>query len=154
MFSLFKKQKPIRFLSAQQQEEVVSAIRSAEKSTSGEIRVFIENKCRFVDPIDRAYEVFGGLQMEKTEQRNAVLVYIAVKHRQLAIYGDEGIHAKLGQAFWDGEVRQMLASFNKEDYAQGLIAIIRDVGAALSEQFPYNPDTDKNELPDDLVFGR
>lgn len=153
MFSLLNKKKPIQFFSAEEQKEIVSAIQSAEKHTSGEIRVFIESKCRFVDPIDRAYEIFGGLQMEKTQQRNAVLVYIAVKHRQLAIFGDEGIHQMLGQEFWDKEIQHILSSFNKENYTQGLIAVIEDLGQALSEKFPYDPNTDKNELPDDLVFG-
>lgn len=154
MFSLFNKKKnPIQFFSATEQKEIVSAIQSAEKETSGEIRVFIESKCRFVDPIDRAYEVFGGLQMEKTEQRNAVLVYIAVAHKQLAIYGDEGIHEQLGQKFWDYEVRHVLSSFNKQSYVHGLVAIISDLGRALSEKFPYKGSAEKNELPDDIVFG-
>lgn len=154
MFSLFNRKKPIRFFTAEQQERIVSAIQSAEKNTSGEIRVFIENKCRFVDPIDRAYEVFGGLQMEKTQLRNAILVYIAVEHKQLAIFGDEGIHQKLGQDFWNEEVASLLASFNKENYTQGLVGIVEDLGNALSEKFPYDAQTDKNELPDDLVFGK
>ena len=144
----------MQFFSAEEQKEIVSAIWSAEKHTSGEIRLFVENKCRFVDPIDRAYEVFGGLQMEKTRLRNAVLVYIAVKHRQLAIYGDVGIHEKLGQEFWDKEVGHVLRSFNKESYAKCLIATIGALGDALSEKFPYDADTDKNELPDELVFGK
>jgi len=154
MFSFLNKKKPIQFLTAEEQQKVVSAIQSAEKNTSGEIRVFIESKCRFVDPIDRAYEIFGGLQMEKTEQRNAILVYIAVKHRQLSIYGDEGIYQKLGQEFWDKKVQQILASFNSKNYAQGLVNTIGELGRALSEKFPYNSQTDKNELPDDLVFGK
>lgn len=154
MFSLFNRKKPIRFFTAEQQERIVSAIQSAEKNTSGEIRVFIENKCRFVDPIDRAYEVFGGLQMEKTQLRNAILVYIAVEHKQLAIFGDEGIHQQLGQDFWNEEVGSLLTSFNKEDYTQGLVSIVHDLGNALSEKFPYDAQTDKNQLPDDLVFGK
>ncbi len=154
MFSLFNRNKPIQFFSADEQKEIVSAIQSSEKHTSGEIRVFIENKCRFVDPMDRAYEVFGGLQMEKTELRNAILVYIAVKDRQLAIFGDDGIHQQLGQAFWEKEVAQILSSFNGANYVKGLISVVEDLGNALSEKFPYNPNTDKNELPDDLVFGK
>lgn len=154
MLSLLKRKKPIQFFNADQQQNIVSAIQSAEKSTSGEIRVFIESKCRFVNPIDRAYEVFTGLQMEKTELRNAILIYIAVKHRQLAIFGDIGIHQKLGQDFWEREVGFLLGSFNKDNYAEGLISIIQDLGVALSEKFPYDEHTDKNELPDDLVFGK
>lgn len=154
MFSLFNKQKPIQFFSAEEQDKIVSAIQSAEKNTSGEIRIFIENKCRFVDPIDRAYEVFAGLQMEKTERRNAVLIYIAVKHRQLAIYADKGIYEQIGQSFWDNEVSKILSLFNQKDYTEGLISIVKNIGQLLSEKFPYDSLTDKNELPDELVFGK
>ena len=99
-------------------------------------------------------EIFAELQMDKTEERNAVLVYIAMKDRQLAIYGDAGIHDKVGTAFWNNEVQSMLAHFNKKDYVQGIVKIIHDIGEALVTHFPYNANTDKNELPDDIVFGK
>ena len=68
------------------------------------IRVYIESRCRFVDPLDRAAEVFAFLKMEKTSGHNAVLVYLAVKDRQLAIFGDQGIHEKVGEVFWQKQV--------------------------------------------------
>src|SRR5712691_11244817 len=97
LFSLFAKKE---LLSAQDKKLVVDAIGAAEKQTSGEVRVFIESKCKFVDPLDRAAEIFYRLKMDRTAQRNAVLVYIALKDQQLAIFGDKGIHAKTGQQFW------------------------------------------------------
>ncbi len=66
----------------------------AEKETSGEVRLYIENKCRFVDPLDRAAEIFLQLKMNETANRNAVLVYVAKQHRQLAVFADEGIYNK------------------------------------------------------------
>jgi uncharacterized membrane protein len=86
LFNFFGK-KPL--LSAAQEQQIVEAIRAAEKNTSGEIRVYIESHCRMVDPVDRAIEVFFGLKMEKTDQHNAVLIYVALKDRQLAVYGDK-----------------------------------------------------------------
>ena len=44
-----------------QEEEIIDAIRSAEKDTSGEIRVHIE-KCTEKDPLERAKEVFHFLK--------------------------------------------------------------------------------------------
>jgi uncharacterized membrane protein len=148
----FFKKKP--FFSAAEQQKIVSAIQEAEKQTSGEIRLFVESRCRFVDPLDRAAEVFHGLNMEKTDARNAVLVYVALKDRQLALCGDKGIHEKVGDVFWDQNVRLMLSHFNKENYTDGIVQIIFEIGEALRSHFPYNKDTDKNELPDDIVFGR
>ena len=103
--------------------------------------------------LDRAMEVFNTLEMEKTEHRNGVIIYIAVKDQQLAVFGDEGIHQKLGIDFWQTEVGKMLKAFNSENFAEGIIHIIGEIGNALYIHFPYNR-SDKNELPDDIVFGR
>jgi uncharacterized membrane protein len=142
------------FFSQEENERIVAAIRQAEQATSGEIRIYIESHCRFVDPLDRAAELFFGLKMEKTEQRNGVLLYIALKDRQLAIFGDEGIHQKVGTAFWDREIRNMLNAFNAAHFADGIINIVTEVGNALHEHFPYDAATDRNELPDEIVFGK
>jgi uncharacterized membrane protein len=105
-----------------------------------------------MDPIDRAAEVFFGLQMERTKDRNAVLIYVAYKDHQAAIFGDEEIHHRVGTEFWNEQVRKMLGHFTENDFADGLIAVIHDVGEALTKEFPYEHD-DKNELPDEIVFG-
>jgi len=137
----------------QENEAIVNAIRAAEKRTSGEIRVFVETRCSFLDPVDRAFEVFFGLKMDKTEDRNGVVLYIAMKDQQLAVFGDKGIHEKVGTEFWNREVKKMLTSFSKENYTDGIVRIIREIGEALVSHFPYENE-DRNELPDDIVFGR
>jgi len=133
---------------------IVKAIRHAEQRTSGEVRVFVESRCSWMDAMDRAAEVFFTLKMEKTEQRNAVLVYIALKDRQLAVFGDEGIHQKVGSEYWNKVVGEMLATFNKDNYAKGIADCVIQIGEALTTHFPFDRDTDKNELPDEIVFGR
>jgi uncharacterized membrane protein len=142
------------FFSTEEKNQIVAAIRQAEQQTSGEVRVYVESHCRFVDPLDRAAEVFWLLKMENTEARNAVLVYVAVKDRQLAIFGDKGIHEKVGEVFWTREVNQIISQFRRDSYADAIVKMIRDIGEALKFHFPYNRDTDVNELPDDIVFGR
>ncbi len=137
----------------QENETIVNAIRAAEKRTSGEIRVFIESRCSFVDPVDRAVEVFFGLKMDKTEDRNGVVLYIAMKDHQLAVFGDKGIHEKVGTEFWNKEVNKMLSSFSRENYTDGIVQIVTEIGDALVSNFPYENE-DRNELPDDIVFGR
>jgi uncharacterized membrane protein len=152
MFGLFRT-KPARYFSEEENRRIVAAIQEAERRTSGEVRVFVEKRCRFIEPLMRAQEIFLSLKMTETAQRNAVLVYIAMKDRQLAIYGDEGIHTKVGDAFWNNEVKKMLEQFNGENYTEGLVQIIYDIGEALVTHFPYDGSTDKNELPDEIVFG-
>ena len=151
MVSLFKRKD---FFNRDEKERIISAIRDAEKQTSGEIRIFVERRCRFVDPLDRAAELFSRLKMDQTKERNGVLVYVALKDRQLAILGDRGIHEKVGSEFWNNEVRKMLMHFSNNAYSDGIIAIVYDIGTALTSYFPYDSKSDKNELPDDIVFGK
>ena len=151
MLSLFRKKE---FFKKQETELIVDSIKNAEKQTSGEVRLYVESRCKFVNPLDRAAELFFGLKMEQTAERNGVLVYVAIKDRQLAIFGDKGIHEKVGDDFWEKEVNNMISHFNSENYAQGLAKVIADIGEALRTHFPYQGDKDKNELPDDIVFGR
>jgi len=142
------------FFSKEDNEMIVQAIRDAERQTSGEVRVFVESKCRFIDPLDRALEIFAELKMQNTEQRNAVIVYVAIKDRQLAVYGDTGIHQKTGNEYWKAAVDNMISHFNKENYAAGIANCVTMIGRALQEHFPYYKDVDKNELPDEIIFGK
>ncbi|MFI5155273.1 MAG: TPM domain-containing protein [Chitinophagales bacterium] len=142
------------FFDSDEKNQIVQAIRLAEQQTSGEIRVYVESRCRFVNPLDRAGEIFFGLKMDQTEARNAVLVYVAMKDRQLALFGDKGIHEKVGDQFWNEKVKNILSHMQKESYAEGISRIVEEIGEALRTHFPFDRNTDKNELPDDIVFGR
>jgi uncharacterized membrane protein len=145
------KQKEI--FSPEEKQRIVEAVRVAERMTSGEVRVFVENRCRWVDAIDRAAELFFRLKMDQTVDRNGVLIYVAVKDHQLAVFGDDGIHKKMGNEYWLLEVKKMIAAFDRDDYAEGIRQCVEDIGTALHQHFPFNNDTDKNELPDEIVFG-
>ena len=150
---LFPWQKPKAFFSEEEKKQLIEAIRQAEMRTSGEVRLFVETNCRFVNAMDRAKEVFLKLGMDKTEDRNATLIYVAVQDRQAAVLGDQGIHEKVGQKYWNDEVEKMMIYFRHHNLAEGLCACISDIGEALHYYFPYDRDTDKNELPDEIVFG-
>lgn len=153
MFGLFKSKKQALIPDAEQRK-IVEAIKKAERATSGEIRVFVESRCSYVDPMDRAKEVFFKLNMNLTEAHNAVLVYIALTDRQMALYGDEGIYKKTGgDPYWVFELNMMKRFFQEGKIADGIANCVINIGTALAQHFPYDIDTDKNELPDDIVFG-
>jgi uncharacterized membrane protein len=139
---------------ADESARIVDAIRKAEQQTSGEIRVFIESRCKFVDPLDRAAEIFWNLKMDHTVHHNSVLLYVAVKDHQFAIFADTGIHEKLGNEFWQKEVNLMSGHFEENHYLEAILYVINDTGHALHAHFPYDASADKNELPDDIVFGK
>lgn len=146
--------KHTEFFSAEDKEQIVQAIRTAEKETSGEIRIYVESHNSMVNVIDRAAEIFFKLSMEKTDERNAVLLYIAMKDKELALFGDEGIYKRVGADFWDNAVKEMIGEFSTENISNGIEKCILHIGQTLKEKFPYNAATDKNELPDDIVFGK
>ncbi len=151
---LFPWQKKKEFFTAEEKEQLLEAIRQAERRTSGEVRLFIESRCKYMDAMDRAKEIFLNMGMDKTQDRNGTLVYVAVDDHQAAVLGDEGIHKKVGQQYWEEEVKKMLVHFRQQHLADGICQCINDIGEALHQHFPYDRDTDKNELPDEIVFGR
>jgi uncharacterized membrane protein len=150
---LFPWQKKKEFFTNEEKQQLVTAIQKAEQRTSGEVRVYIESRCRYVNALDRAQEIFFQLKMNETELRNATLIYVAVKDKQAAVFGDEGIHQKVGKKYWEDEVMKMLLLFRKEQLADGICQAINDLGEALVFYFPYNRESDKNELPDEIIFG-
>lgn len=127
-----------------------TAIKAAEKATSGEVRLYVEDKCK-EDVLDRAAYLFSELKMHKTELRNGVLFYLALKDKKFAILGDGGINAKVGNDFWNHIKTEMLNFFKQEQFAEGLETGIAMAGEALSTHFPYQKD-DVNELSDDIII--
>ncbi|MCB0376301.1 MAG: TPM domain-containing protein [Sinomicrobium sp.] len=139
------------FLTEKEEQEVVEAIRIAEKNTSGELRVHIE-RTTDLPAFERAAQVFRLLKMDTTELRNGVLIYLAVKDRVFAIYGDKGINEAVPAGFWE-DTRDIMAShFKKGDFIQGLINGILKAGEQLQQHFPWHT-ADKNELEDTISKG-
>lgn len=137
-------------LTPQQQERIVSAIGDAEKNTSGEIRIHLDEICKG-DPVKRAEEVFLYLGMDKTAQRNGILIYLACESKVFAIIGDKGINDVVPDGFWNDISSEMSNSFRKGDFAGGLEAAVRKAGEKLKSFFPYSAD-DINEQPDEISF--
>jgi len=140
------------FFTKDEREDIRQAILNAELDTSGEIRVHIEDTCSG-EVLDRASDIFKKLKMHKTERRNGVLFYLAVKNRKFAVLGDKGINAVVEDDFWDDIKALLLDHFREEKYGEGLIKGVELVGTKLKNHFPFQTD-DVNELPDDISFGK
>lgn len=139
------------FLSHEDEQDIVEAIRIAEKHTSGEIRVHLESSTDD-DPLTHAADIFHQLGMDNTEARNGVLIYIAVEAHRFVIYGDKGIYEKVPHDFWDITRDQMQEYFKKRMFKQGIISGVLSAGEQLQKYFPWEKD-DINELPDELSRG-
>lgn len=138
-------------LSKEEEQAVVEAIQSAEKDTSGEIRVHIDPSSE-KDAMERAKEIFFQLKMNETEAQNGVLFYLAVKEHKFAILGDVGIDKVVPANFWNTTKDLVISEFKKGDFAAGLQLGIEEAGKRLKEFFPYQSD-DVNELSDEISKG-
>lgn len=142
-----------KHLFSQEEKEIITAaIKAAELETSGEIQVHIENHCGD-NVLDRAAEIFETLKMHQTQERNAVLFYLAVEDHQFAILGDCGINWVVPANFWENIKNEMVIHFKNKDFTEGLRLGIEMCGQQLKSHFPYNQEGDINELPDEISFG-
>jgi uncharacterized membrane protein YgcG len=143
--------KPHPILTHAEEAMVVATIQEVENRSSGEVRVFIEEFCPD-SPLERVAALFLKNKMHETRHRNGVLIYLAHGTRELAIWGDEGIHEIVGADFWTLEREVLRTHFRAKQYAEGLCKVIQQVGDRLSAHFPHEAD-DKNELPDTIIYG-
>ena len=142
---------PETFLSPADEADVINAIVQAEKNTSGEIRVHIEQHTE-KPPLERAQEVFHSLGMDKTDIRNGVLFYVGVADHTFAIIGDEGIDKAVEADFWDCTKDIVISHFKNKQFKEGLVAGILRAGERLQQYFPFHKD-DTNELSNDISNG-
>lgn len=139
-----------KFFNKEQQQLLIDAIGEAELRTSGEIRVHIEN-FSLGSELKSAEKVFKKLKMHQTAERNGVLIYIATLSRKIAVVGDEGIHQKLGQEFWEKLVADLVSQFKADRKAEALADCIVKCGEQLGKYFPRSSD-DKNELSNSISY--
>jgi uncharacterized membrane protein len=141
---------PRKFLTPEELAEVGAAVAQAEFQTSAELRLVIVRHC--LGSLERkAARVFREFGLHKTAGRNGVLILLVTTNREFLIHGGEGIHERVGQAFWE-DVRDRLAErFRNGDFAGGLCEAIRTVGGRLAEHFPRRAD-DRNEVPDEVGY--
>jgi len=128
----------------------MKAIHEAESKTSGEIRVLIQRGKLNSDPLVAAQRKFHRLGMHKTHQRNAVLIFVAPRVHKFAVVGDNAIHEKCGDEFWQRVVEKMRTHFLTENFSDALIEAVKEIGTVLASHFPKTLG-DTNELPDDII---
>jgi uncharacterized membrane protein len=139
------------FFTEKEKKQIMAAIADAEKNTSGEIRVHLEKICT-EDVFAHAVNVFGKLEMHKTELKNAVLFYLAVQDKKFAIVADKGINDVVPSDFWDKIKQELQTHFKQNNFSASLCKAIEDTGKQLSTYFPLQSN-DTNELSNDISIG-
>lgn len=139
------------FLSNEEEQEIIEAIRVAEQNTSGEIRVHLEKTSK-TNVFDRALEVFHYLKMDNTKLQNGVLIYVAIKDKAFVIYGDKGINDVVPNNFWDTTKDTIQSHFKSGNFKQGLLEGILKSGEQLEAYFPWEHG-DIDELSNEISKG-
>jgi uncharacterized membrane protein len=140
------------FLDKLEHARIVQAIREAESKTSGEIRVFIQRGKLAGDPLIFARKKFQQLGMDRTQDRNAVLIFVTPRAHKFAVVGDQAIHEKCGGEFWRCIVDGLRRHFQNEKFSHGLVEAIKETGKMLAAHFPKQ-SANINELPDEIAQG-
>jgi uncharacterized membrane protein len=120
----------------QEKTLIIRAIAQAESETSGEIRVHASYAKTEADIAAAAKFQFDRLNMANTTSRNAILLYINPILKKFALYGDEGVHQKVGQKFWDELAREVTGAIREKNRTHGVIHAIAQMGHALRTHFP------------------
>ncbi len=140
------------FFTEKQLNDISEIISKAEATTTGEIRVHLHNSCK-EDVIKEAWKCFARLEMQKTQDRNGVLIFISVQDRQMAIVADEGINRCEEEGTWDRFLAQLIENFSQGKIEEGLKKCILSIGEELTKFFPKIPDINNtNELTNDVSF--
>src|SRR3954470_18370902 len=139
-----------RFIKELEHDRIIKAIKEAEAKTSGQIRVYLQRGLFDEDALPLAQKKFVQLGMEKTRDRNAVLIFVAPRAQKFAVIGDEGVHQKCGEQFWADLVARMREHFLREDFTEALVEAIKGTGELLARYFPRT-GASTNELPDEIV---
>jgi uncharacterized membrane protein len=143
---------PATFLTSSEDGQIVEAIVSFEKKTSGELRVHLEPNIAGTDLMNAAKVTFDRLGLTATREHNGVLFFVAVKERQFAVLGDSGIDQKVPAGFWNNVVTAVGERFKQGKFGEGLAEGIKMAGEQLAAHFPPRPD-DVNELPNQISRG-
>lgn len=126
-------------------DRIRTAIDAAERGTTGRIGVRVVGG-KTADALEDARRHFALANLHQHEHRNGVVFFVAPKARRFAVFGDQEIHAHVGEAFWQRLVDDMKPYFASGDMTEGLVLGIARVGEQLRLHFPSVPHAAKESV--------
>ena len=140
---------PKNFIEKLDENEIAAAIRLAEQSTSGEIRVCVSHRHR-VDALAAAQRRFRQLGMDRMPRRNAVLIYFAPLAQTFSVWGDIGLDGKCSVESWQAIADTISSHLQAGHFSAAVRDAVRDVGVMLAKHFPRN-SSEPNLLSDSVI---
>jgi uncharacterized membrane protein len=139
-----------RFLARLDRGRLEEAIRRAEESTTGQVRVVVLPRVR--GNLAKVAELTAErLHMRAIPDRNGALILVVPGRREFHVWGDLGIHERVGDDFWKRVAGQISEQFQRGDFTGGLLSGIDEIGRQLTAHFPAQPGAAINSLPDSVV---
>ncbi len=112
------------------------ALIEAEEGSTGEIRVHLSRRPFEPNALKRATRLFDRFGMNRTAQRNAVLLYVNLRKHRFAIVADRGFSQAVEPMVWDRIAAELSDHFRSTHPDRAMaIAIIR-IGVQLQKHFP------------------
>lgn len=137
-------------LSREELDRLSARIAAAEQLTSAELCVVI-TRSSWLGIKNKARRLFRKYGLHETAQRNAVMILVDTRSRELLIYGDDGVHQRVEEAFWSDVRDAMVEELRAGRLADSLAIGIRLVGEKLALLFPPEAK-DRNEIARDVIF--
>jgi putative membrane protein len=114
------------------------------------LRLLVPRHVRQRSANELAKRLFLELGVTETRDRSGVLILLSELEHRVEILGDRGIHEHLGADAWGALVASLVSSIRSGRAAEGLHAVIENLGRELAAKFPPRAD-DTNELPNRVI---
>ena len=149
-------------------QRLADRVTASERQHTGQIRIYVEATLplSYVSRMDRhvslkdivrerAVMQFGKLQVWDPAQNNVVLIYLLLAEHAIEIVADRGLSVHVPAARWKQLLARMSATFQQQQFEEGLAQALEEVSALLIAYFPASQDGPGhiNELPDVPFLG-
>lgn len=135
-------------LTEDERQRLSAMIAGAERLTSAEFKIILTGSS-WLGLGNKARKLFAKHGLDKTPQRNAVMILVDYRSHELLVYGDEDAHVRLGQAFWDSITGAMIDEVKGQGLCVALCTGLHLLGEALAAIYPADavvPDRISNEV--------
>ena len=144
-------------LSEDEREIIAQRIEESEKHHTAEIAIAIESRLpwsylmRRARARERAWCVFGKMQVWDTPQNNGLLIYLLYADKRIEIVADRALAQVIDQVQWDDWVHTLYEHAHAKTWSTGLLQVIDELDGVLRQHFPqteaYSDDNRASNRP-------
>lgn len=134
-----------------ERETIAQRIEESEKQHTAEIAIAIESRLpwsylsRRARARERAWGVFGKMQVWDTPQNNGLLIYLLYADKRIEIVADRALAQVIDQSKWDAWVGMLYEHAHAGTWGAGLLQVIDELDQILRQHFPQtNAYSDEN----------